>query len=209
MPKRVRADPEPVSAPEAPSSHPSEPTDELVDSVAGLAGWCDKELREAAHVHIDNVESLECENSAMDSFGDDSFDDFLESLEQDQRITVEEHQKGTVAEAWRRGVADATRLHALTSLWTDSAFYKRFHAPTLSRKTLRTISEASTDAVDEWYFELGYELAKCIMAAGGKQADSEDDSDDEPVEEEESEEESEEDGEESQSDAGSTTGSDA
>lgn len=177
------------------------------DLLSELAAWCDKELREAATVHIDNIQSLECENSTMHSFGDESFDDFLESLNQDQRVTVEEHKKGTVAEAWRRGVADATRLHALTSIFSETAFSNRFYVATTARSALKTISDTSTDAVDEWYFDIGYELAKCILSAGGKQADSDEDSDDEPVEEEDSEEEEEQE-DESRSESGSESESD-
>ena len=38
----------------------------LLDELLGeLAAWCDKELREAATVHIDSIPGVECENSEM------------------------------------------------------------------------------------------------------------------------------------------------
>ena len=199
MSKRVRADAE--AAPPASAAGGDLAPGAYDDVLSELAAWCDKELREAATVHIDNIPSLECENSAMDSFGDDSFDDFLETMGQDQRVTVEEHKKGEVATAWRRAVADATRAHTLISMCTESAFGNRFHNGLPARNALAAIAAASTDAVDEWYFDLGYELASCILQAGGKQANSDDDSDDEPVDEEDSEEDEEE--EESESGSGS------
>lgn len=178
-------------------------SDELMSE---LAAFCDKELREAAEQNAGRVVSLECANSELNHLGDESFEDFLETMDQDQRVTVEERNKGEVAEAWRHAIADATRLNSLTLLFTDSTFANRFHNTTPARNALKAAMEASTDSVDEWYFALGYELAQRILAAGGKQEDSDDDSDDEPVDEEDSEEEDEED---SESGSGSGSGSES
>ena len=203
---RVEADP-PASATAA--GQPAAAPETCEQLHADLAAWCDKELREIATLHSDSVE-LECDNSAMDSFGDNSFDDFVESLSQDQGVVVEEHKKGELSEAWRRSVADATRVHALMALLSDGTFAPRFNTPLSARVALEAATAASTDAVDEWYFDIAYELAARILGAGGQPCDSSDDnSDDEPVEEEASEEE--EDGSESGSGsgAGSESGSDS
>lgn len=166
-----------------------------------LAAWCDKELREAAAIHIDNIPSATCENSEMNSFGDDSFEEFLESMRQDQSVTVSEHRKGAVAEAWRRAVADATRLQTLVSMFTETQYSNRFNNVVPARGALKAIAEASTEAVDEWYFNLGYDLAKEVLAAGGKRSDSDEESDSEPASDDDSEDE----GEESESESGSVS----
>lgn len=168
--------------------------------LSDLAAWCDQELREAAEQHTGDIVSLQCENSELIRVTNASFEDFLEAMNQDQRVTVEEHKKGCVAEAWRQAIADATRLNALTSLFTESSFASRFHSTIPARDALKGIMESSTDLVDEWYFALGYELAGCILSAGGKQQDSEDDSEDEPVDDDDSDDEGD---EEDDSDSGS------
>ena len=205
--KRQRVETDPPASNEgaavAAGAGGTESRDELLGE---LAAFCDKELREAAEHHASHVSSLECENSELARFGDESFDDFLETMNQDQRVVVEEHKKGEVACAWRKAVADATRLNALTSLFTERSFAGRFHNVSPARDSLKAAMEASTDSVDEWYFALGYELALSILSAGGKQEDSDDDSDDEPVDDDDSEDEGE---EEEESEAGSGSNSDS
>jgi hypothetical protein len=181
----------------------TESRDELLGE---LAAWCDKELREAAEQHACGVSSLQCEKSELGQLADESFEEFLETMNQDQRVSVGDDKKGEVAQAWRHAVADATRLNALTSLFTDRSFAARFHNTSPARDALKAAMEASTDSVDEWYFALGYELAQRILSAGGKQQDSDDSSDDEPVDDDDSEDEGE---EEDESESGSGCNSDS
>jgi len=205
MLKRPRLDAEAPASSEGVSGQPEETDGEHVSDelLSEMAAFCDKELREAAEQHAVRIPSLECENSELCRFGDESFDDFLETMDQDQHVTIEEHNKGTVAEAWRHAVADATRLNALTSLFTESSFAGRFHNVSPARDALKAAMDASTDSIDEWYFALGYELAQRILSAGGKQQDSDDSDDDEPVDDDDSGDEGEEEEEESESGSGS------
>ena len=203
MSKRPRTDNTPPASASADAPDTNLSGDELL---AELAAWCDKELRDVSDMHVDKVQSIDCENSELDSFGDESFNEFLEDMKQDQRVTVEEHKKGEVATAWRHALADATRLNAFVRNWEGGMFGRVFHNWSPAMNAVKAIWEASTDAVDEWYFDLGYELASRILSAGAKQSDSDDESDEEPVEEDDS---GEEDDEEEESDESGSDASDS
>jgi hypothetical protein len=202
--KRARSEQSAPTAPPASTATEEAHADLNNDHLlSGLATWCDTQLRAAATLHRDSVPSLECANHELDRLGDDSFVDFLESLEQDQRISVDELKKGHVAESWRRAVADVARLYAFMAQMTESSFSYRFYCFGFAREAFKSMAESSESAMDEWQFNLAYELATQILSTGATQVSDDDADSDEPVDETSTEEE------ESDTESGSSSESDS
>ena len=173
---------------EGPEGPPSPAADE---DIGALAGWCDQKLRDEAQVHIDNFPGPDCTNQELEAFGDGTFEDFIEALEEEQRLTVPESKKGNVAGVWRECVADSTRMLAFTEQFERSSFSCKFNLAGTASRRLRDIKKSCVDNVDEWFFSLGHTLAEEILSNGAEEASSDSDDSDEPVEEDDSEDEEE------------------
>jgi len=173
---------------EGPEGPPSPAADE---DIGALAGWCDQKLRDEAQLHIDNFPGPDCTNKELEGFGDGTFEEFIEALEEEQRLSVPESKKGTVAVVWRECVADSTRMLAFTEQFEGNSFSCKFNMAGTASSRLRDIKKSCVDNVDEWFFSLGHTLAEEILSIGAEEASSDSDDSDEPVEEDDSEEEEE------------------
>ena len=169
-----------------------------------LAGWVDQKLREQAANHVDTVSSTDCGNPELYQLADEHFDEFLESLEEEQMLKLPEARKGEVAQSWRMAVADATRLVMFTEHFSRDHFCYKFAWQGLARHALRDIKTATEDNVDKWFFDMGHNVADEILNCGVEPVASDTDDSDDPVDESESEEEGE---EEESSEEGSGDGS--
>lgn len=167
------------------------------DAVSGLASWCDDRLRLWSEKANDLAD--QSQDGIIESL-DNEFDDMLEEMGEEMQIQVPEPAKGQVAEKWRAVGCDARRVWALQAQMREAAretYSLRAHAQT----ALSGMLSDTEESFDLWFFNLGWELANCVLANGGEEVKSESGDSDEPADESDSEDEEE--GEEEDSESGS------
>ena len=178
-------------------------------TLEGLASWCDDKLRVfAADAPSFGDPDEGSPNQFVIDYVDNEFEDFLDTMKEEQRIGVDEVNKGTIADSWRKAGEDACRVFELEHTFSTSnnAFRNNFNLCAHSDEALTSIAEQTAEHFDHWYFNLGWSLANKILQNGGEELGSDSDDEDEPVEESDSDEEEEEEDSDSASGSGSESG---